>query len=71
MNVSMEVVEWSARLTRKRAFRVRCLLAPLSMMHILLSVGFGVTLFYVLDFFWIIRYVFYIYLFASTLPIRR
>ena len=32
----MEVVEWSARLARKRAFRVRCLLAPLSMMHILL-----------------------------------
>ena len=31
----MEVVEWSARLARKRAFRVRCLLAPLSMMHIL------------------------------------
>ena len=31
-----EVVEWSARLARKRAFRVRRLLAPLSMMHILL-----------------------------------
>ena len=32
----MEVVEWSARLARKRAFRVRRLLAPLSMMHVLL-----------------------------------
>ena len=31
------LVEWSARLARKRAFRVRCLLAPLSMMHILLK----------------------------------
>ena len=31
----MEVVEWSARLARKRALRVRCLLAPLSMMHLL------------------------------------
>ena len=30
----MEVVEWSARLARKRAFRVRRLLAPLSMMRI-------------------------------------
>ena len=35
-NAETEVVEWSARLARKRAFRVRCLLAPLSMMHILL-----------------------------------
>ena len=33
----MEVVEWSVRLDRKRAFRVRCLLAPLSMMRILLQ----------------------------------
>ena len=32
----MEVVEWSARLARKRVFRVRRLLAPSSMMHILL-----------------------------------
>ena len=32
----MEVVEWSARLSRKRAFRVQRLLAPLSMMHTLL-----------------------------------
>ena len=32
----MEVVEWSARLSRKRAFRVRRLLAPSSMMHVLL-----------------------------------
>ena len=30
----MEVVEWSARLPRKGAFRIRRLLAPLSMMHI-------------------------------------
>ena len=30
-------IEWSARLARKRAFRVRRLLAPLSMMHILLK----------------------------------
>ena len=30
------LVEWSARLARKIAFRVRRLLAPLSMMHILL-----------------------------------
>ena len=30
----MEVVEWSARLARKRAFRVRRLLTSLSMMHI-------------------------------------
>ena len=30
----MEVVEWSARLARKRTFRVRRLLAPLSMMYI-------------------------------------
>ena len=52
-------VEWSARLARKREFRVRCLLAPLSMMHILL--------FYILDFFWINRYVLQIYLFVSTL----
>ena len=29
----MEVVEWSARLARKQAFRVRRLLLPLSMMH--------------------------------------
>ena len=28
------VVEWSARLARKRVFRVRRLLAPSSMMHI-------------------------------------
>ena len=34
---NMEVVEWSVRLARKRALRVRCLLAPLSMMHILLQ----------------------------------
>ena len=33
---SFEVVEWSARLARKRVFRVRRLLAPSSMMHILL-----------------------------------
>ena len=33
---SQEVVEWSARRTRKRAFQVRRLLAPLSMMHIIL-----------------------------------
>ena len=32
----MEVVEWSARLARKRAFRARRLLAPSSMMHVLL-----------------------------------
>ena len=32
----MKVVEWSARLARKRVFRVRRLLAPLSMIHILL-----------------------------------
>ena len=32
----MEVVEWSARLARKRAFRVWRLLAPSSMMHVLL-----------------------------------
>ena len=32
----MEVVEWSARLARKRAFRVRRLLAPLSLIHMLL-----------------------------------
>ena len=31
-----EVVEWSARLARKRAFRVRRQLAPSSMMHVLL-----------------------------------
>ena len=37
MLVHMEVVEWSARLARKRAFRVRRLPAPLSMMHILLK----------------------------------
>ena len=30
----IKVVEWSARLARKRAFRVRRLLAPLSMMRI-------------------------------------
>ena len=35
-NVRMEVVEWSARLARKQVLRVRRLLAPLSMMHILL-----------------------------------
>ena len=35
----MEVVERSARLARKRAFRVRCLLAPLSMMHILRNIA--------------------------------
>ena len=33
----MEVVEWSARLSRKRAFRVRRLLAPSSIMHVLLQ----------------------------------
>ena len=33
----MEVVEWSAHLAMKRAFRVRRLLAPLSMKHILLQ----------------------------------
>ena len=33
---NLEVVEWSARLARKRAFRVGRLLASLSMMHILL-----------------------------------
>ena len=32
----MEVVEWSARLARKRVLRVRRLLAPSSMMHIIL-----------------------------------
>ena len=32
----IEVVEWSARLARKRAYGVRRLLAPLSKMHILL-----------------------------------
>ena len=35
-NQHMEVVEWTARLARKQAFRVRRLLTPLSMMHILL-----------------------------------
>ena len=34
----MEVVEWSARLARKLRFRVRRLLAPLSMMHILMLI---------------------------------
>ena len=34
LSLHIEVVEWSARLARKRAIRVRCLLAPLSMMHI-------------------------------------
>ena len=34
--LAANVVEWSARLARKRAFGVRRLLAPLSMMHILL-----------------------------------
>ena len=33
-DVHIEVVKWPARLARKRAFRVRRLLAPLSMMHI-------------------------------------
>ena len=33
------LVEWSARLAWKRAFGVRRLLAPLSMMHIPLSVS--------------------------------
>ena len=33
----MGVVEWSARLSRKRAFRVRRLLAPSSMLHVLLK----------------------------------
>ena len=32
--IHMEVVEWSARLARKRVFRVRRLLAPISMMRI-------------------------------------
>ena len=36
MTFKRQVVEWSARLARKRAFRVRRLLTPLSMMHILL-----------------------------------
>ena len=35
-NKHMEVVEWSARLARKREIRVRRLLAPSSMMHIIL-----------------------------------
>ena len=42
--IKFQVVEWSVRLARKRAFRVRRLLAPSSMMHVLL-IGFKIFFF--------------------------